>query len=127
MTGLSKLAVVVATTPRKGRRMASILDTVLKSTKMSTLVSTEASKDKIEDLREVAIVRASPIRVEAGPSGTKPVELAEESLPEKLTSPIPKASSQGDLGYIVRDALGKQLTEEQIAEVQYCAKDLKYP
>jgi hypothetical protein len=31
------------------------------------------------------------------------------------------------LGYIVRHALGKRLSEEQIVEVQYYAKDLKYP
>jgi hypothetical protein len=31
------------------------------------------------------------------------------------------------LDYIVRHALGKQLLEEQIAEVQHYAQDLKYP
>jgi hypothetical protein len=31
------------------------------------------------------------------------------------------------LGYIVRHASGKRLSEEQIVEVQYYAKDLKYP
>jgi hypothetical protein len=40
--------------------------------------------------------------------------------------PIPKAASLGDHGYIVRHASGKQLMEEQIAKVQYYAKDLKY-
>jgi hypothetical protein len=55
------------------------------------------------------------------------VEQAKEGLPEKLTSPIPEASSQDDLGYIVRHASGKQLSEEQIVEVQYYANDLKYP
>jgi hypothetical protein len=31
------------------------------------------------------------------------------------------------LGYIVRHASGKRLSEEQIVEVQHYAKDLKYP
>jgi hypothetical protein len=31
------------------------------------------------------------------------------------------------LDYIVRHASGKQLSEEQIAELQHYAKDLKYP
>ena len=31
------------------------------------------------------------------------------------------------MDYIIRHASGKQLTEEQIAEVQHYAKDLKYP
>jgi hypothetical protein len=122
--GLTKLAVAPATTPMKGRRMTSVLDAVLKSTKMPTPISTKASEDKIEDLREVTTASASP---EAGPSGTKPVELAKESLLEKLTLSIPKAPSQDDLEYIVHHASGKQLSEEQIAKVQHYAKDLKYP
>jgi hypothetical protein len=55
------------------------------------------------------------------------VEQAKEGLLEKLTSPIFEASSRDDFGYIVRHASGKQLSEEQTAEVQYYAKDLKYP
>jgi hypothetical protein len=112
-TRLLKLTTAATMTPRK-TRMASVLDSILKSTKMPTPVSNEAPEDKIEDLREVATASASPIHVEAGPSRTKPVELVKESLLEKPTSPIPKASSQGDLEYIVRHALEKQLSEEQI-------------
>jgi hypothetical protein len=70
---------------------------------------------------------ASPYLVEDGPSGSKPVEQAKEDLLEKPTLPVPEASSQDNLGYIVCHASGKQLSEEQIAEVQYYAKDLKYP
>ena len=47
MTGLSKLASAPASTPRKGRRMASVLDVFLKSSKVPTPASTKASKDKI--------------------------------------------------------------------------------
>jgi hypothetical protein len=39
---------------------------------------------------------------------------------------MPEASSQDDLEYIVRHASRKQLSEEQIAEAQHYAKDLKY-
>jgi hypothetical protein len=94
---------------------------------MPTLVSAEAPEDKIEGLREVAAASVSPIHVEVGPSGTKPVEIAKGSLPKKPTSPILEACSQGDLEYIVSHATGKQLSEEQFAEVQRYAKDLKYP
>jgi hypothetical protein len=55
------------------------------------------------------------------------VEQAKEDLSEKLTSHIFEASSLDDFGYIVRHVSGKQLSEEQIAEVQHYAKDLKYP
>jgi hypothetical protein len=88
-TWLSKLAIAPAATPRKGRRMASILDAVMKSTKMPTPISTKASEDKISELRGVAATSASPICVDVGHSGSKPVEQAKEILPEKLTSPIP--------------------------------------
>jgi hypothetical protein len=50
MTGLSKLASAPASTPRKGRRMASVLDVFLKSSKVPTPASTKASEDKIEEL-----------------------------------------------------------------------------
>jgi hypothetical protein len=55
------------------------------------------------------------------------VEQAKEGLPEKLSSPTSEAYCRDDFGYIVCHALGKHLIEEQIAEVQYYAKDLKYP
>jgi hypothetical protein len=59
VTGLSKLASALATTPRKGRRMTSVLDAILKSLKMPTPASIKSSKDKFEDLGEVAATSAS--------------------------------------------------------------------
>jgi hypothetical protein len=126
MTGLSKTTIVTAITPRKGRRMTSVLDVVLKPSKLSTPTST-ISEDKTEELGEAAVARASPTCAEAGPSKTRPVEQVKESLSEKLTLPIPKAASRSDFGYIVRHSSGKQLSKQQIVEVQYYAKDLKYP
>jgi hypothetical protein len=95
--------------------------------KMPTYVSIEASEDEIEGLGEVVDASASPTYAEVGPSGSKPVELAKESLLEELTSPIPKARSRNGLEYIICHASGKRLSQEQIAEVQHYAKDLKYP
>ena len=62
-----------------------------------------------------------------GPMETRPLEQECESLHGKITLPIPGAASRGDFGYIVCHTSGKQLPEQQIAEVQYYAKDLKYP
>jgi hypothetical protein len=106
--------------------MASVLDAVLKSSKVPTPFSKKASKDNIENLVATAS-STSPTYAEAGPSGSKPMEQAKESIPEELTSSIPEVPSRDDLEYIVRHALGKRLLEEQIAEVQHYAKDLKYP
>jgi hypothetical protein len=125
-TGLLKITTASTTTPRKGRRMASVLDAILKPSKVPTPISSKASEANVEKL-VVAAASASPTCAEARPSGSKPVEQAKESLPEELTSPIPKAPSRDDLEYIVRHASEKRLSKEQIAEVQHYAKDLKYP
>jgi hypothetical protein len=126
MMGLTKTTTVPATTPRKGRRMVSVLAAVLKPLKVST-PSTKVSEDKIEELGEAAVVSAFPACTEAGPLKSRPVEQVKESLPEKLTLMIPEVASRGDFGYIVRHASGKQLSEQQIAEVRHYAKDMKYP
>jgi hypothetical protein len=106
--------------------MASVLDDVLKSKNILTPASMEAPKDNVED-SSVLTTSASPTHTEAETSGAKPAELAKESLHEKPILPTPKAPSQVDSEYIVRHALGKQLSEEQVAEVQHYARDLKYP
>ena len=107
--------------------MASVLDAVLESMKTPTPASTEALDEKIKGAKEVVTVSAPSIHVEAGPSGATPVKLVGESLPEKPMSHVPEASPQGDLNYIVRHTSGKQLSADQIAEVQHYAKELKYP
>jgi hypothetical protein len=48
-------------------------------------------------------------------------------LLEKISLPTPEAVSIGDLEFIIYHASGKQLTQQQIDEAQYYAKDLKYP
>ena len=58
-TGLPNLTTAATMTPRKGRRMASVSDVVLKSSKVPTPVSTEASEDNIEKL-VVTVASASP-------------------------------------------------------------------
>jgi hypothetical protein len=124
--GLPKLTTAATMTPKK-RRMASVLDSVFRSSKIPTPASTEAPKDNVEDSREVPTTSASPTDTEAETSGAKPAKLARQSLHGKLALPAPEASSRVDLEYIVHHDLGKQLSEEQIVEVQYYARDLKYP
>jgi hypothetical protein len=90
VTGLPKLSTNATTTPRK-RRMASVLDAVLQSTKLPTPATAEVSDEKIEDAREVATASASPIHAEAKSSGATPVDLAKENLLEKPTTLVPEA------------------------------------
>jgi hypothetical protein len=127
MVGLSKTTTVPAATPRKGRRMASVLDVVLKPSKITTPAPTNISEGKVDELKITSDEATLPDSTKVGPTEAKPLEQECESLPEKITSPIPEAASCGDFGYIIRHASGKQLSEQQIAEVQYYAKDLKYP
>jgi hypothetical protein len=54
-------------------------------------------------------------------------KLVEESLLEKPTTFAPEAPPQSDLNFIVRHALGKQLSAEQVAKIEHYAKELKYP
>jgi uncharacterized protein YqgQ len=124
---LSKIASAPAVTPKKGRSMASVLDAVLRPSKVATPAPTKISKDKAEELEKAIEESIAPDCAKAGPSECRPIEHVSESLPEKISLPIPEAGSLGDLGYIVRHASGKQLSEEQIDEVQYSVKDLKYP
>jgi hypothetical protein len=69
------------------------LDAVLESTKMPTPATTEASDEKVEDVRDVTATSASFIHAKVGPSGAAPVELVKENVPEKPTAPIPEAPS----------------------------------
>jgi hypothetical protein len=71
-TGLPKLTTATTMTPRK-MRMANVLDVVLKSSKVPTLASTEASKVNTEKL-VVTAANVSPARAKAGPSRFKPAE-----------------------------------------------------
>jgi hypothetical protein len=134
MVGLSKTTTATAATPRKGRRMTSVLDAVFKTLKTATPAPTRVSEDKIEELKTPAPTKIYEGKVDelkmtsdkatlldsakVGPTETRPLEQECKSLPEKITLPIPKETSHGDFGYIVRHALGKQLSEQQIAEVQ---------
>jgi hypothetical protein len=98
---LPKLITVATMTPKK-RRMASVLDVVLKSTKIPTPASTKALEDKAKDLREVSTASVSPTHIEVETLGAKPAELSKESLHGKLAFLAPEAPSQVDLEYIVR-------------------------
>jgi hypothetical protein len=95
--------------------------------KMATPAPTKISKDKAKEL-EMTIDEAAPPNLgKARPSEPKPLEQEFENLLERITLTIPEAAPLGDPEYIVRHALGKQLTGQQIAKVQHYARDLKYP
>jgi hypothetical protein len=129
---LSKVTKAPATTPKR-RRMASVLDAVMETTKALTPAPTKK-------VAEAAMARAE---AEAGPSvptETKPATTedkaeqespnagmaAERDVTEKAESLAPEAPSK-DIDYIIRHASGKKLSEEEILEAKHYARELKYP
>jgi hypothetical protein len=128
-TELPKPSNIPATTLRK-RRMASVLDVVMKSVKTSTPASAKAPSTQAKDLRETTDANiihtpaeAGPLETpaEARPSETTAATLEKESVSEKFKAPTPEAPIV-ELEFIVRHASGKQLSEEQVAEVQHYAE-----
>jgi hypothetical protein len=107
--------------------MVSALDAVLESVKAPVSASTEASGETSGDTKEATTASMANVLAKAGPSEAAPIGLVEESALEKSKSPAPEAPPHGDLEFIVRHASRKQLSLEQVAEVEHYAKDLKYP
>jgi hypothetical protein len=121
-TELSKVAKAPATTPTR-RRMASVLDAVMETTRALTptlarkVAKTAAANAETED------EPSAPI--EAGPAVTERAEqkslgtgmaLEKENAPERARSAILEASSE-DPDFIIRHASGKS----------YCKKKLRKP
>jgi hypothetical protein len=129
---LPKVVKTPAITPKR-RRMASVLDAVMVTSR--ALTPTPAKK--------VAEAIAARAETEAGPSApaeaepTATEQKAEREFPdtstalekdvvEKAKSLVPEESSE-DIDFIIRHASGKKLSEEEIAEDKHYARELKYP
>jgi hypothetical protein len=134
-------------TPKR-RRMASILDAVMESTKVLTPASVEVPCMGVKNTKESAEAVITQVGTEARPSVPAkmgPMEIVEENTkarPSDATKtllplekgkaskesefPTTEASTEG-LEFIVCHTAWKNLSGEQIAEAMQYAKDLKYP
>jgi hypothetical protein len=141
---LSKVSKIPATTPKR-RRMASVLDVVMESTKALTPSSSEAPSAEGESIKKSVEAGIAQAVVEAGPSvpaearpletakegaetrpsdaAKGPLMLGKESATEVSESPSPGAPTK-ELEFIVCHASGGKLSKEQIAEAQHYARDL---
>jgi hypothetical protein len=125
----------VPTITPKRRRMASVLDAVLESTRAPTPASakgaTEASTTRVEVEAEPLVpIETGPAETveqdtEQGPSDATLI-LEKEGTSKKIKSPTPEAFTE-EIDFIIRHTLGKQLSKEQIAEAKHYARELKYP
>jgi hypothetical protein len=115
------------TTPKR-KRMVNVLDVLetIKSSSSTSKIAAEAPKTQIE-----AEAAKSQAETETGLS--KPTkrefleieketekESAEETLFEKIATPIPEASSEAS-DYVLRHASGKNLSEKEKREAQFYA------
>jgi hypothetical protein len=130
---LPKVSKAPAMNPKR-RRMASVLDAVLESTRASTLapakenVKTTTTRVEPEAGPSVPIeTKSAGTRrsVEQGPSDVGLV-LEKEDTPKKIESPTPEAPFE-ELDFIIRHASGKRLSEEELVEAKHYAQELKYP
>jgi hypothetical protein len=130
---LPKVSKAPAITPKR-RRMASVLDVVLESTRASTPAPAKEAAAATTIHAEVKAGPLVPIEtgpaetsqsIEQGPSGFALV-LEEEDAPKKVESPTPKASNK-ESDFIIRHTSGKKLSEEEIVEAKHYARELKYP
>jgi hypothetical protein len=135
-TGLSepelpKVAKTPAITPKR-RRMASVLDAVMETTRALTAAPAKKVAEAVAVRAETEAEPSAPM--EAEPAATKRAEqkspdigmALEKDAPEKAKTPIPEAPSK-DFDFIIRHASGKRLSKEEIAEARHYAWELKYP
>jgi hypothetical protein len=118
---LPKVRKASATTPKR-IRMASMLDTIVETTRALTPAP----------VKKVAEAATAHMETEVGPSMPAETKLAaieqraeeespdtgvalEKSVAKEAKSPAPEASSEG-LDYIIRHAAGKRLSEEEVFE-----------
>jgi hypothetical protein len=128
---LRKVTRAPVTTPKR-RRMASVLDAVVETTRALTPAP----------VKKIAEAATAHMETEAGPSVPVETKLAtteqrakeespdtgvalEKSMAKEAKSPAPEALSES-LDYIIRHASGKRLSEE-VFEAKYYARELKYP
>jgi hypothetical protein len=122
----------LSTTPNR-KIMVNVLDVLemIKSSSSTSKIAAEAPKTQIE--AEAAKSQAETETGLSEPTKREFLEIeketekesAEEILSEKITTPIPKASSEAS-DYVLCHASGKILTEKEKREAQFYAQKLKY-
>jgi hypothetical protein len=127
---LPKIHKVPVATPKR-RRMASVLDAVIKTMKALS----PAPKKISETTKDQDVAEAGP----SAPIETKTITPEDKADPqtldvgmaegpvagEKAKSPAPEAAVE-DADYIYRHASGKKLSEEEVVEARHYARKLKY-
>jgi hypothetical protein len=129
---LPKVTKAPATTPKR-RRMASVLDAVMETTRVLTPAPAKKVVEAATARAETEVGPSMPVEAEPTASEQRAKHeipdtsmAVEKDVAEKAKSPAPKALSE-NLNFIVRHASGKRLSEEKILEAKHYARELKYP
>jgi hypothetical protein len=136
---LPKVTKAPATTPKR-RRMASVLDAVIETTKALTPAPAKkvAEAAMVEAKVEPATAEAKAVplvSVEMKPAATEEGAeqeslgfgiTMEKEIAKEAKSPDPEALSE-NLDFIIHHASGKRLSKGEIVEANHYAQKLKYP
>jgi hypothetical protein len=114
---LPKVQKAPVATPKR-RRMASVLDAVMETTKALSPTPTKKNVEAVKVQAEAEAGPSAPLETKAVASEDKADQqtsdtamAAGQDMTEKAKSPAPKAPAE-DFDYIVRHASGKKLSEE---------------
>jgi hypothetical protein len=123
---LPKVQKAPIATPKR-RRMASVLDAVLESTKALSPGPTKKNVEAAKVQDEAEARPSAPIKAKAvTPVDKADKQTSDTSMAEKAKSPALEAPAEA-VDYIYRHASGKKLSEEEILEARHYAQKLKYP
>jgi hypothetical protein len=127
---LPKIHKVPVATPKR-RRMASVLDAVIETTKaLSPAPKKIVEATKVQDVAEAGPSAPTETKTtapedKADPQASNVVMVEGPVVGEKAKSPAPEAAIE-DADYIYRHALGKKLSEEEVLEARHYVQKLEY-
>jgi hypothetical protein len=127
---LPKVQKAPTATPK--RRMASVLDAVMETTKALSPTPTKKIAEAAKVQAEAEAGPSVPIKTTTAASKDKVEQQTSDTgmttgqdMMEKSKSPAPKAPAD-DVDYIIRHALRKKLSDEEILEARHYTQKLKY-
>jgi hypothetical protein len=129
---LPKVSKAPAVTPKR-RRMASVLDAVMESTraltptpakKVAEVVTTRAEAEAEPSMPTKAVPARTEQRTNQESSDAG-LAMEKKDASKKVKSSTPEAPSE-NLDFIIRHTSGKRLSKEENAEAKHYARELKY-
>jgi hypothetical protein len=123
---LPKVQKAPAATPKR-RRMASVSDAVLETTKALSPGPTKKNVEAAKVQDEAEAGPSAPIEAKAvAPEDKTDQQISDTSMAEKAKSPALETPAEA-VDFIYRHVSGKKLSEEEILEARHYAQKLKYP